>query len=126
MASLEKKLILNSYYINLKKENLNHNLPNKGNLLIVSRWGETLDLAMAILNEGHAVKMYIEDKPSMEIGYGFVQKAKDWKSHIDWADLIIFDYTGYGKICTDLRAKGKLVVGGTEYTDQLELDRNFG
>ncbi len=110
----------------MKKENLNYKTPIKRNFLIVSRWGETLDLAMAILNEGHAVKMYIEDKPSKEIGYGFVQKAKDWKTHIDWADLLIFDYTGYGKICKELRAQGKLVVGGTEYSDQLELDRNFG
>ncbi|HCO82164.1 MAG TPA: phosphoribosylamine--glycine ligase, partial [Arenibacter sp.] len=110
----------------MKKEKLKNQIEIKRNFLIVSRWGETLDMAVAILNEGHSVKMYIEDKPSREIGYGFVQKAKDWKSYIDWADVLIFDYTGYGKICSELRAQGKLVVGGTEYSDLLELDRNFG
>tara|TARA_R110002020_G_scaffold91560_1_gene222263 strand:- start:111543 stop:112847 length:1305 start_codon:yes stop_codon:yes gene_type:complete len=94
--------------------------------LIISRWGESLDIAHAIQQEGNSVKLYIEDKLSREIGYGFVPKAKDWRKHTDWADVIIFDYTGYGKVCAELRAAGKLVIGGTEYTDQLELDRNFG
>ncbi len=98
----------------------------KRKFLVVSRWGESLDIAYAISMEGHTVKMYIEDKPSREIGYGFVQKVKDWQKHIEWADIFIFDYTGYGKVCSELRAAGKLVIGGTEYTDKLELDRNFG
>lgn len=94
--------------------------------LLVSRWGETLDLAYAIFKEGHDVKMYIDYKPGREIGDGLVPKVKKWEKHTDWADLIIFDYTGYGKIAEELRAAGKLVFGGTEYTDQLEVDRNFG
>ncbi|MCH4553730.1 phosphoribosylamine--glycine ligase [Aestuariibaculum lutulentum] len=94
--------------------------------LFVSRWGESLDIANTIYLEGHAVKLYIEDKASKEIGYGFVPKAAQWEKHVDWADIIVFDYTGYGKIASALRAKGKFVLGGTEYTDNLELDRNFG
>ena len=98
----------------------------KRNYLIVSKWGEFLDIAYSILLEGNDIKMYIEDKPSKEIGYGFITKVQDWRKHIEWADLIIFDYTGYGKICEELRASGKLVFGGSEYGDKLELDRNFG
>mgnify|MGYP003646220629 CR=1 FL=1 len=109
-----------------KAEQLVKEDKTKRKFLIVSRWGESLDIAYAISLEGHTVKMFIEDKPSREIGYGFVQKVKDWQKHIEWADVIIFDYTGYGKICSELRAAGKLVIGGTEYTDKLELDRNFG
>lgn len=98
----------------------------KRNFLFVSKWGESLDIAYATLLEGNDVKMYIEDKYSKEIGYGFITKVPDWKKHINWADIIIFDYTGYGKISQELRASGKIVFGGSEYTDQLELDRNFG
>lgn len=94
--------------------------------LFVSRWGESLDIINAIKLEGHDVKMFIEDKGSKEIGYGFVNKVTQWEKHIDWADIVVFDYTGYGKIASELRAAGKLVIGGTEYTDKLELDRNFG
>ncbi|WP_421807603.1 phosphoribosylamine--glycine ligase [Flagellimonas sp.] len=95
-------------------------------MLFVSRWGEILDIALAVKNEGYQVKMFIEDRASREIGNGFVAKATDWRKHVDWADCIVFDYTGYGKECQELRAAGKLVFGGTPYTDRLELDRNFG
>ena len=94
--------------------------------LFVSRWGESLDIANTIKKEGHEVKLFIEDKGCKEIGFGFVNKATHWEKHVAWADIIIFDYTGYGKIATQLRNAGKLVVGGTEYTDRLELDRNYG
>jgi len=94
--------------------------------LFVSRWGEILDLAHATLTEENEVKMYIESPPCREIGDGFVAKARDWKKHIAWADVIVFDYTGYGKEATELRDLGKLVIGGCEYSDKLELDRSFG
>lgn len=94
--------------------------------LFVSKYGEILDIANSVLLEDNLVKMYIEDKSSKEIGNGFIPKVQEWKKHVDWADIIIFDYTGYGKICAELRNNGKLVIGGSEYTDLLELDRNFG
>jgi phosphoribosylamine--glycine ligase len=99
---------------------------SKIKFLFVSKYGEILDIANTVLLEDNLVKMFIEDKSSKEIGNGFISKVLDWKKHVDWADIIIFDYTGYGKICTELRNNGKLVVGGSEYTDLLELDRNFG
>ena len=94
--------------------------------LVVSRWGDSLDIANTIKNEGHEVKMFIQDKESSEVGFGFVKKTLNWERQIDWADIIIFDYTGYGKICEELRAKGKIVFGGSVFTDDLELDRNLG
>ncbi|MBI2282017.1 MAG: phosphoribosylamine--glycine ligase, partial [Bacteroidetes bacterium] len=77
-------------------------------------------------NEGNKVKLFIDYKPASEIGIGFVPKVKDWKKHVEWADIIIFDYTGYGKVATELRDAGKLVIGSTVYTDNLELERGFG
>lgn len=122
--TFKKKLI--SYHkihrkYTVKKQN---SLPK--NFLFISRWGEILDIAYAIKNEGNDVKLFIADKPSREIGKGFVTKVTDWKKHVDWADIIIFDYTGYGEECEALRADGKIVLGGSTYTDLLELDRNFG
>ena len=98
----------------------------KTKFLFVSKWGESLDIAHAVLKEGNEVKLYIETPSCREIGDGFVTKARDWKKHIDWADVILFDYTGWGKEASQLRENGKLVIGGCEYTDQLELDRSFG
>ncbi|MCB0472408.1 MAG: phosphoribosylamine--glycine ligase, partial [Flavobacteriaceae bacterium] len=103
----------------------NHSHP-KRKFLFVSRWGEIMDIAYAVQEEGNEVKFFIEDKASREIGFGFVKQVKKWEKHQDWADVIVFDYTGYGKVCDELRAKGHKVFGGSEYTDLLELDRNFG
>ena len=94
--------------------------------LLVSKWGDSLDLAYRLKTEGHEVLMFIQDKDSKEIGYGFVRKTNQWLKHTDWADVIIFDYTGFGQIADELRAQNKLVFGGSAYTDALELDRNFG
>ena len=40
--------------------------------------------------------------------------------------MIVFDDVERGATCEALRARGKHVVGGTVYTDRLELDRDFG
>lgn len=95
-------------------------------ILVVSKWGEWLDLAHAIACEGHAVKMAVEMRSCREIGDGFLDKVRDWTRWTDWADLVVFDYTGHGREADQLRARGKPVIGGCEYTDRLELDRHYG
>lgn len=104
----------------MKKQQVNRKF------LFVSKWGDILDVVNAVQNEGNEVKLFIEYKPATEIGIGFVLKVKDWQKHVKWADVIVFDYTSYGKIATELRNSGKLVVGSTEYADKLELERGFG
>jgi len=77
-------------------------------------------------NEGHSIKFFIQEKECKEIGDGFIPKVKSWKTQSKWADLVIFDYTGFSKDAELLKAEGKPVFGGSNYTDKLELDRNFG
>ncbi len=85
------------------------------------------DIAWQVFKEGHDVKYFIEDKKIRNIADGFVPKTDDWKKDVDWADVIVFDdVLGHGKKAQELRKKGKLVVGGTEYSDMLEDDRSFG
>lgn len=99
--------------------------PSK-HILFVSKFGGSLDAAYAIKKEGHQVKMFIQDKSCKDIGKGFLRKVRHWEEHVEWADLIVFDYTGFGATASALRAQGKRVIGGTDYTDRLELDRSFG
>lgn len=108
------------------KKKLRSKLPESRNFLFVSRYGESLDLAYAVQNEGHKVKMYIEESGCREIGLGFVKRTPNWEKQTEWADIVVFDYTGYGEKSKALKASGKLVFGGNVYTDNLELDRNFG
>ena len=97
------------------------------NFLFVSWSGLITDIAWQVAKEGHAVKYYIRSQSDRDIGDGFVPKVDEWESHVDWADVIVFDDTlGQGELAATLRARGKRVVGGSAYTDSLEDDRSFG
>ena len=82
------------------------------------------DLAWQIKKEGHEVKVFIKDV-SDEYN-GFLEKVDNWKSWLDWADIIIFDDIWFGEEADKLRKAGKFVIGGSGYTDKLEDDREFG
>ncbi|WP_420575477.1 hypothetical protein [Ekhidna sp.] len=100
---------------------------NPINILFVSISALITDIAWMCSKEGHNVKYFIGDESEKEIGNGFVPKTNDWEAEIDWADLIVFDdVLGQGEKASNLRKKGKYVVGGTPYTDKLEDDRSFG
>jgi phosphoribosylamine---glycine ligase len=97
------------------------------NYLFVSYSALISDIAWQIAKEGHAVKYYIDSERDRDIADGFVPKVSDWRSEVDWADVIVFDDTlGHGTLAAELRARGKKVIGGTPYTDRLEDDRSFG
>ncbi len=100
---------------------------DKKKFLFVSYDALISDLAWQIIKEGHQAKYYIKGPEDKEIANGFVPKTDDWRQEVDWADIIIFDdVLGMGKWAQEMRAKGKLVIGGTPYTDRLEDDRAFG
>ena len=84
------------------------------------------DLAWQLKKEGHDVKMYCHSQGEKDVGLGFFEKVDEWEPLKDWADVIIFDDIGFGPKAEQLRGEGKFVVGGSPYTDKLELDREFG
>jgi len=103
-------------------------MPNNGKkkFLFVSKEALIGDFVWKIKNEGCDVKYYIEDKTEKDVCDGFVDKVDKWEDFKDWADVIVFDDICFGSIAEKLRKEGKLVVGGSIYTDKLEVDRNFG
>lgn len=84
------------------------------------------DLAWQMKKDGHEVKIYVQAEGEKDVYEGFLEKVDDWKNFIDWADVVVFDDVGFGREADELRANGKLVVGGSNYTDQLEESREFG
>ncbi len=97
------------------------------NFLFVSIDALIADIAWQVSKEGNDVRLFIESESERPIGDGFVPKVDDWESHVDWADVIVFDdVLGQGAKAKALRDAGKNVVGGTPYTDRLEDDRSFG
>jgi phosphoribosylamine--glycine ligase len=94
--------------------------------LFVGDWALSLDLAWQVEREGHQSKIYIKDADCKDIGDNVVSKSESWEADAAWADVIVFEDTGYGKHQDRLRREGKLVVGGSELGDRLEDDRDFG
>jgi phosphoribosylamine-glycine ligase len=94
--------------------------------LFVTNESLSADLAWQLKKEGHEVKMYCHDQGEKDVGLGFFDKVEEWEPLKDWADVAIFDDIGFGAKAEQLRSEGKFVVGGSPYTDKLELDREFG
>ena len=103
--------------------NNNHKKPK---FLFVTHEALCVDLAWQVKKEGYDVKFFTQNKPDRDVGDGFIEKVDNWIDHQKWADVIVFDDTGFGETADKLRKEGKLVVGGSAYTDKLEDDRDFG
>ncbi len=96
------------------------------NILFLSFEACAGDLAWRIKQEGYSVKWFVQSKADRELYDGFLDKVDEWEPHKEWADLFIVDDVSFGGIADRLRKEGKAVVGGSTYTDRLELDRDFG
>ncbi|MDE1855731.1 MAG: hypothetical protein KGH49_00645 [Candidatus Micrarchaeota archaeon] len=98
----------------------------KYKFLFVTDEALSADLAWKVKEEGHSVKFFCKNQTEKDVGDGFIEKVDGWEPHKDWADIILFDDIGHGSAADQLRKEGKFVVGGSAYTDKLELDRGFG
>ncbi len=85
------------------------------------------NFAWRVYQEGHLVKYCNDHKGEEDCLDGFLPKVRNWRKHVGWAEIVVFDEVfGYGAIAEKLRKQGKMVLGGTAYTDRLEEDRSFG
>lgn len=94
--------------------------------LVISLESLSGDLSWTLVKEGHEVKAYIKAKSDMDVYNGFIEKVEKWEDWVEWADVVVFDDVGFGETAEKLRKKGKLIIGGSPYTDRLEVDREFG
>lgn len=100
--------------------------PRPQRFLFISKYGLIHDLAWEVKKEGQEVRYHIAQKSERDVADGFVEKIDKWEDCKDWADVIVFDDCEFGAAADKLRAEGKTVIGGTPYTDKLEMDRDFG
>jgi len=97
-------------------------------ILIVSKQGDGVSLALRLASEGHIVKMWFKDqrfKPCLD-GFRNPSKISDPLKMTEQYDLVISDMVGNGSICDTLSERGKLVISGGSFNDKLELDREYG
>ena len=92
--------------------------------------GNGLDLAVRAQNADHQVRYWLPPTKagdSRPFGDGMVEKPKEWKPQMDWADLIVL--TGNSDYVDDLNeyfGKGYPIFGANKKSAELELDRGVG
>ncbi len=99
------------------------------NILIVSNECASMGLANRLKREGNDVKFYVQTPGYDKVFNGLgIENVAAWENELNWVGkegLILFDFTGFGKIQDYLRAQGYCVVGGSEGGDRLELERDY-
>lgn len=98
------------------------------NLLVMDMRGDegcALDIALRAMEAGHQVRYWLAKEHP--VGDGLVEKPKDWKPSMEWADLVILtgncDYPKGLEECFD---KGYPIMGTNPKAAELELDRGEG
>lgn len=85
-------------------------------------------LSCLLKEEGHDVRLFIDDEDRSKDFDGMVKKVTTLKEGLEWIgrnDLIVFDDVGYGSLQDELRRKGYSVFGGSVAADRLEFDRQY-
>lgn len=94
--------------------------------IIHTEFGELLDLAIHLKNEGNEVCMYIPNKDYSKIGDGIIEKIENWHQELGKGYIWVIDGCAHGNLQDWLRAQGEFVFGGSEMGDKLENDRQLG
>jgi phosphoribosylamine---glycine ligase len=99
-------------------------------VLIVDKNGDgMLDTVLRAQQCGHQIKWFIRtfDKAKRPVGQGLAERVPEWRSHMQWADLVIVaDNSLYMSEFDAWRARGCNILGGNNRSAEWEIDRNVG
>ena len=94
--------------------------------LILSRFGDGLDLAIDARRDGHECRCWIQDpKRRKEIFEGLVDKVDDFRKAKGWAEFAIFDANGLEAEWKQVMTWGIPVYGGSPEGHKMEKDRDY-
>lgn len=84
-------------------------------------------IACKLAQEGHEVKLYIDDEERRDNLENMVTKVTHWEPELDWVGkgdgIIVIDNTSMGEICDRLRDEGYYVFGSGTLAVNLENER---
>ena len=93
-------------------------------ILIISKAGDGFGIAQKLKAEGHDVRIWVEEKGFDTVGAGIVNQVSNWQpSASEWADLVISDMVGFGKLAKRLEGFKVPHLGFNQIGDMMELDR---
>jgi len=95
------------------------------NILIIDAEDCALPVATRMMEAGHAVLTYM--KGNDLIGKGMIRRVKDWRPHMNWADLIVLTTNqAYQRDLEPFFKRGLPIFGANKEVAELELDRAKG
>jgi phosphoribosylamine--glycine ligase len=101
-------------------------------VLGIGDYNELGSIYLRLIEEGHAVRVYVGEPGAHDVLAGMVERTPSWEADLPWIrqagrdGLILFEDAGRGPLQDQLRRDGYLVVGGSALGDRLEQDRAFG
>ena len=98
-------------------------------IAIISAFSCSLGWQKRLQDEGNDVLVLNTEKELRNVSDGIIPLAKNWEEVLSWADkdtLFFFDSSGNGDKAEEVRALGYPIIGGGEFCDRLEKDREFG
>src|SRR5580692_8141571 len=94
-------------------------------VLYIDPPGNTLDMCLRALRAHHEVKLYTA--PDCDVGKDLVEKVKDWRQWMRWADLIVCsDNVKYMRELDQFRKFGYPIFCCSTEAAKLELERETG
>jgi phosphoribosylamine--glycine ligase len=98
--------------------------------------GDAADLSalyLRLADEGHEVKIFIENPFCHDTLGGLIERVDDWKRQLNWIraagqdGCILFENVGQGRgeVQDALRREGYNVIGSSAFGAQLETERGF-
>ncbi len=95
--------------------------------LILSKNGDGYPVALKLAEEGHVVRIFIEEDGAKDTGKSLKnpKTIPYWRPYIESSDLIFADMVGFGSEIDKLAERGRVVFGGGRLADKLELDRVY-
>jgi hypothetical protein len=95
-------------------------------ILIISRYGDGLSLAIDARRDGHEVQCWIQDpKRRHEIFEGLVDKVDDYRQALPWADFVFCDANHLEAEWAVCAKAGKPIWNGSPEGNEMEQDRDF-
>jgi phosphoribosylamine---glycine ligase len=98
----------------------------------IGQYNSLADMYWRLGEEGHEVRVYVQESEAHEIYGGLLHRVDSWESQLDWIraagaeGIIVFESASMGEEADRLRRDGFQVVGGSAWGDRLECDRAFG
>lgn len=96
--------------------------------------GDYNDLAAmyhGLASRGHEVRVFVADPACRDVFGGMLDFTQDWEAELGWLregaeHLVLFESATRGATQDALRREGFRVIGGSEFGDRLEADRDLG